>query len=537
MNEIRVYTSKSGHDYAAHGEIRLNSAYDPKTEARRFLQKKLPEKPGTLVLSGCTLGYMVEYVRETYPENKVLCFYYHPDFYHYCRGKFDLSQAPHYLVQSDGGNKLENFLSDHLEETDMEGLVLIEWQPAARQFTAESALLRQKISQRIRELNGSIMATRSFGRRWIRNAFHNFRDLRYPVTPVSRTDMVLVTGSGPSLRDSLDFIVKYRKRFFLLALSSSMTTLRSAGLTPDALIATDSGFWASTLFRDSASFDVPLFVPLSAAVPSPLAAASPLVILNQGLFHEQELLKDSPLESPVIPSGGTVAATALRLGEVLAEKALFTAGLDFCYRDVLLHARPHAFDILDEMVCNRTNPLLTRLWSRTVETAGEVLPGGSRRSLPFKTYAGWFARRKGHADVPSYRLNPTEVDVPGLVSLGADRAAEIIGNATGGEGGHTVRFERLDFDRQRRFAKARRLLNEWLAAVEGLPSGNSEGSTRVFQDSTVHELLHTLCIEDMLELNRLQRAGEHEKIPPTLERMKTSTKAFLKELRDGYESG
>ena len=533
MGNIRIKPSASGIDYALSGDRRLNSSYDPRGEARKFIDRQIDGTPGTVVLSGCTLGYQVEYILQRYPETKILCFFFDPVLLAYCTKKLGDRMPPGMLVSGDTPSPVRGFLSGHIAESDLEGLVFLEWPPSVREYPVQGRCVRNTLSQTVREINGSLVTTRFFGKRWIFNTFRNFNTIETFIIPARRSSPVLVTGSGPSLSDSLKLIQSRRGRLFVLALSSSLRTLLSAGIQPDAVISTDPGFWASVLLRDLGDKSTPVLSPLSASLPHPAVETSPIVLLNQDTFFENSLLEHTRLPFLLIPPEGTVAATAVKAALELTCGPVITAGFDFCYRDIFLHARPHAFDLLDETASLRTDTLLSRVFRKAFDSSAETLPGGSRRSLPLKTYAGWFSRQIRPAASRVYRLLPSEVDIPGFIPLGTAEAAAFLDRTDNVSAVDRSPGQPLSPDHGERARVSRMILDGWMNAL----TVALQGEDLFFSPSggTVADLCRTLAVEDLLQMKRLQRQGEHEKIEPVRQRMLTGIRATIEELRRTYE--
>jgi len=537
MGTLQIKTSPIGLDYALYNGIRLNSSYDPLSEARRHIEHEISISPGTVIISGCTLGYLIEQTRSMFPSAKILCFFYEEILFEYCRKKFGVRMPESCLVHTEEMSETEVFLSGKLGEPDLEGLTVLEWGPSARIFIDQSEKVRQCLAQRVREMNGSILATKTFGRRWISNAFRNFYRMEHNIVlEQGGAPAAAIIGSGPSLADSIGFLKQHRKRLFVLALSSSLEFLSTFNVSPDAVVATDPGFWASVLMNPLENTGIPLFIPLSASAPSGIISDLPIAVLNQGLFHEEQLLSDLSLESNRILPGGTVAATALHLGRYITKGPLFAAGIDLCYRDIHIHSRPHAFDILDEVVSDRINPLLSRAWKHSVDTTVEILPGGSRCSLPFKTYSGWFSRKTELSSTPLYRLHPSEVYIPGLLPIEDAEAAALLDRLNAAPLQGRQLFRPVEYSREKRIQRILDVTSGWLETLERArkKAGSDPGS--VFAQPGVLDLCYTIAIDDVLHLRRLQRRGEHEKIGREIEDTLYRVRAFIREQQQLYES-
>jgi hypothetical protein len=196
---------------------------------------------------------------------------------------------------------------------------------------------------------------------------------------------VIITGSGPSLEQALPVIQKAQDNCLIIAASSSVLALSSAGITADIVIATDGGSWALKhiypFYRDKKYANASAFaVSLCAALPSQCADSAQL-ILNDGSFWQNIVLHELNLPSVIIPQRGTVTATAVELAFVLSSGNIYLAGLDFSINDIRTHARPYSFDNLFYSRANRFVPFYSESYSRS-----RLLHHGGSMDI----YAAWF---------------------------------------------------------------------------------------------------------------------------------------------------
>ncbi|MBN2050984.1 MAG: DUF115 domain-containing protein [Spirochaetales bacterium] len=527
MGSVTVAISPKGFRYAVKDGIRLNSSYNPYKEAVEYIRSEVKQTPGTIILSGCTLGYLIEALFALYPRSRLLCFFYDPVLMDFAKERLGHLFPPSCLVNPSRLDDINRFLQNNLLESDMEGLILLEWPPSTRLYTEEATFLRTCLAQKVREMNGSITATRIFGRRWVKNAFHNFLALKQFLAPVPTDLPVVITGSGPSLHQSLSFIRTHRSRIFLLSLSSSIETVTSSGLFPDGIVTTDPGFWATVLLRYAP--EAPLFMPLTAALPSELRTAASVVVIGQNSFYEQALFHHVLTPPFSIPSGGTVASTAVNLAMQVSTGPVIVTGIDFSYPDIFLHCRPHPFDILDDLRTDRLSPLLSILWKRSHTDDLEVLPRGSRRTLPMKTYAGWFGKTFSHNRGRIFRLHPSEVEIPDFIPLSQEKADRLVSPFP--EKRQGLSFHQITPDKAVREKRVSETLHSWEAMLHNVPISFTGQGEILWKDPGIFDLCYTCNIEDMLELQGLIRKGEHEKIPAVLADMIKGLGAFIEELR------
>jgi len=196
---------------------------------------------------------------------------------------------------------------------------------------------------------------------------------------------VIITGSGPSLEHALPVIQKARNNCLIIAASSSVLALSSAGITADMVIATDGGCWALKhiypFYRNYKNANSGFFaVNLCAALPSQCSDTAQLII-NDGSFWQSIVLHELNLPSVIIPQRGTVTATAVELAMLLTSGNIYLAGLDFSINDIKTHARPYSFDGFFYGRANRFDPFYSQSYAR----ASLLHKGGS-----MGIYESWF---------------------------------------------------------------------------------------------------------------------------------------------------
>jgi len=429
---VVIGRSRTGELYAEAGGVRIHSAYDPRREARRFLETQMAgDVPSTWVVLGEALGHLTAAIRERFPRARVvpIC---------YDRRLAGPGEELEWTPASSEG--IDSFFDRTLGELEIEGLKVIEWAPSAAAFPREAERAKAALAQAVREISGSVTTTRAFGLRWARNSLANFLgldgfvDARPSALQAQTSRAAVVAASGPSLSEALPLITSVREKVLLVSLPSSLAALAAAGLRPDLLVATDGGSWASLhlaqIPRLPPGKPLPIAMPLSAARGA-WQAGGPVLLLAQDSLFERELLATSGLSALPIASHGTVAAAAIALALLLTRGPVVLAGLDLCFRDILEHARPHSFDPLWEG--SRLAPAYGALFRRAVDrTARKTDSAGARTSTAFRAYAGWLSGLSNN-DRRLFRLNPSPVALPGLTPVDQDEFRRLVGKPADSE--------------------------------------------------------------------------------------------------------
>ncbi len=400
--------------------ILLHSRYDPQKQARRFIQTGLKGKtPGTVILLGAGLGYIVQALRTQYPRARLVCIYYTEKLFRqsFCRG--DENWHPQ------TGKSIVDFLYSCLDESDVEGLEFLEWPPSPGLFPAVSRNAHNALRQVIRELSGSVITTLGAGRLWIRNTLFNFLCLKNPVggnlCPDERP--LAIMAPGPSLEEASPLIKRFRRKLLLWALPSALGFCRRNGIIPDLVIVTDPGYYSTRHFLENPFPKLLVAMPFSACRGLWNISAD-IYLFAQPSPIEKTVLTALPQIPPMVPFNGTVAGTALLLALKYSRTKILFLGLDMCFHDIFAHARPGSFDTMINVFSHRMSPLLGAMYARAVESAPRCKNEDSCRVSPaYATYSGWFARLPAVIQNRVYRLNPSPVDIPGLRNVrGADLA-------------------------------------------------------------------------------------------------------------------
>ncbi len=407
---LRITPSRSGHPTLLWDTHSLHSSYDPVKEARRFIEETLVNKcADSIILLGPGLGYLVDAVRNHTPKARLICLYFSKDIFNLARDKPEASWHP------DAAIDLPTFLDRHIKELDIEGLEVLEWIPSAQNIPEISTYVSRSLSQHIKEMRGNLITTSALGRLWIRNSILNFIGIDkvikgrifHPTAPT------IIVASGPSVENLYPLLAEFSRGVNLWALPSAVPGLLSHNLRPDLIVMTDPGYYAVQHMMPARGMDIPLAMPLSAAQGS-WRITEHVLLISQHTFYEEEILKRCGIKTLSIPTLGTVTASALELALKHCSGEIILCGLDFCYKDILSHARPNLFDSLMMIEANRLAPYYSRTYTRAADFA-PLRQMERRTSLPLKTYAGWFSKRPLSKRV--LRCSPTPLKIDGIEEI------------------------------------------------------------------------------------------------------------------------
>jgi hypothetical protein len=407
-------TSRSGATVIFVDGRPLQSTYDPLREARRFAEASTADMPPApvVVVVGAPLSYLHEAITAARPSARCVRILLHPDIAAAEPAPAAGAPRPTCPAWHPGLSVgLGTFLRNVLDESDALRIRVVEWPAGVQAFPEQAAAVRSALRDLLRTLRANYATTAAFGALWVRNALANFVSLREVWSPGAPLPVLVIAASGPSLADALPYLSRVRDRIALWALPSAVRPLAAARLTPDLVVLTDPGLYATQHLV--AGLGAPIAMPLSAARGS-WRFASRIVLFHQACIFEGRLtahFAGSPLFA--IPPQGTVAASALALALATGHRCVVFAGLDFCYRDVLSHARPSLVEAWHLARTSRVRPYDAALYADAAEASAPAA-GTLRVSAALDAYARWFATAAFPPGVRVHRLCPSPVVLPAI---------------------------------------------------------------------------------------------------------------------------
>jgi hypothetical protein len=358
----------------------LHSRYNPKAEAERYINSlALNGDTAFFILIEPGMGYMVEILRNRFPKSKIIALNVEAP------GTIPEENKPDFFWHPGTGQNLESFFELHIPDIEASAVKIIEWRPSLALYGEAYHFLLLQTVEFIKQADASARTLKQFGKKWFRNFFRNLPLITEAIPPLPFSFPVLITGSGPSLEDTIPVIRNNRQSFILAAVSSSITALRQAGIEPDLVISTDGGNWALLhlyeCFRNTKN--TCLAFSLNAVLPSQCKNAR-LLIMSDGSLWQELVLRDLNIPFIAMPQRGTVSAAALDLALALTDDVIYFTGLDLAHKGIQTHAKPYSFDILWEEKALRFNPYYSQIFKRS-----ELMQAGGSHSV----YASWFSRQ------------------------------------------------------------------------------------------------------------------------------------------------
>jgi len=486
--------ARSGNLFAEANSIRIHSVYDPVKEAKKYLQLYDFNKTSILLLLGPGIGYLLRELLFKYPKLHIVVFLYSDEFVEY----YSRFNIPIWHPSSE--NNISAFLHKNVSEWVIDDLKILEWEPSAKAFPEIALSVNKEINQFVKESNGNMMSVARYGNRWLKNSIKNILKLEKYITVKSIGKPVIIAASGPSLRQCISFLKKYRECFFLLALPSSLFALYEEDLVPDLTISTDPGYYAGCHLQNLCRFSSPLIAAPLTSASVPCCGKTKTLLISQNTFIENSFLLEYKLPYLSCRQHGTVAGTALYLCVTLGFNTVIFAGLDLCTEDVYEHVQPHYFDLMFNSSADRFSPLLSKLIMRIDQYSPKSIPGTKKRiSLPLETYAGWFSRFQPPKNITIYRLNPSPVPINSFINVTASQLKKhfCIGKSINSRTIDIKDYTFLSIDERR--SAAMRVLSSWNDKIIQLKQKMTDRNVSekiVFQDP-LFELCYLLKLPEI----------------------------------------
>ncbi len=426
---VELFRSHDGTTIARVDGRYIYSRYNPMREIERFLRTTLtdhnPDTDAPLLIVSDGLGHLERSARARFPARRILSIHLHGEL-----SRHGTSSADAVCVPEDGCDPA-GFVAEHLSPEEINRLDVVEWPPATMAFSQTYRIVAERVAGALRRLVADSATISRWGSLWIRNILRNADRLVFvPSLPSFGDRTVLVVCPGPSLGALLPRLRSLRRRPVLVAVASAELALREWNLCADLVVHSDAGYYSTYHFFGGCN--AALCMPLTAAPPphAKVSGSPQRFRILSGNSHAESVALREVDAVPVIPEAGSVSTTAIRLSCLVSDGPCYVAGLDLASDDLLVHARPHAFDGYLVSCSSRFAPEHHLRFERTADmTRG---PDRERHAGNMETYASWFRdNRAGLSRVA--RLAPTSVDT-GLRTTTPDEMTRVLSHENYPEG-------------------------------------------------------------------------------------------------------
>lgn len=358
---LSIENAKNGEKTAKIDNYFVHSAYSPQKEAEKFvLNIQTNINPQTIVLIEPGLSYCYSLLKEKYPNSKIgiirfsnLFEKYNSDW-DFCLNFFD--------------NFINNFelsIKNLLSEDLICSTVFINWVPTQNIFYEQNNLLWQKLKI-ITENARTILITRQFfEKKWLLNLcnFIKYANL-FSLKNINQNNKnIVITASGPSLKNTIPIIKKYRHKIFLICLSSACSVLQKNKLQADLYISTDGGFWAGEHLKPLLNSTRPLLLSTESFCKKQILSKNIIIPGNYNDGISSEIFKElneQKLYSVLLNRNGTVSGTALDFAKNITTRNVYLLGLDLAGSKSFQHTNPNILEKNSEIKNNKISNTETR---------------------------------------------------------------------------------------------------------------------------------------------------------------------------------
>ena len=319
---------------------RLHSVYNPYREAEIILKQQVGSvEPHAIIIIEPGEGYIVERARQHFPHTALLAVHIDTTLYQHCRWKADVVWHPSSSLP------LEEICTTFIESSLTPRLAIVIPPVIQRIAPQEVISLQKKLTPIINRIRADMATVGNFGRAWITDSIVNFLSVeKIARLPPSNTPVCIV-GSGASVEEQLDTLRHLNTQVAIWALPSALATLLKHEITPEVVVTTDGGYWASWHYRSATPLPEKMLwaMPLSAAR-GIYRQHTALTLFQQGFALERELACWLWPHTYSLPPCGTVAGSALMLAAAVGARHIILAGVDLSFQNYRLHCTPHSFD-------------------------------------------------------------------------------------------------------------------------------------------------------------------------------------------------
>jgi hypothetical protein len=336
----------------------LHSAYNPEQEAERFVHALLCSfNPSFVVITEPGLSYCAPFLRERFPHARLYAIRYDSSF-SFCDKLWDKV-----LSAEEKSLPFSEILFNELGEEGIFSAFFCSWVPSSHAFPLQDTCVWNEIKKAILK-SRDVLGTRSyFSQRWISNAFSFCLHVsKTAVLPYSGSFPVVIAASGTSLSGSLSFLKKYRKSYYLIAVSSSFSVLLHNDIIPDICISTDGGHYAGKHLAplEGKMYSVPLALSPESACSKNILRQCTIIPLSYGDGAGSSLLNCCGIQSMHAERNGTVSGTAADFALSITRGPVFLCGLDLSSSSGYQHSQPNCLEIINSASDMRIKPKETR---------------------------------------------------------------------------------------------------------------------------------------------------------------------------------
>lgn len=338
--EIEFFTAKNGEISARFNSLSLHSAYSPSQESKRFIDNlTLPFAPQIIILVEPAVSYLINNIREKYPDVKLGIIRFSNNFDKY-------NSHADYVFYADGAVSLQTQLLNQLTEEELCSTFFVSWEPCAKAFPVQSRKTWQEIKTATEQARTILVTREYFEKKWLYNTCKFLSNNRKSFILKNKIDLpVVIVASGPSLNSKISFLRENQNKFFIICLSSAISCLIKNGIIPDICLSTDGGYWAGEHLKSLKHQNIPLAVSTEGYCPSCILEKNFIIPLSYEDGFTKSVINKASFITMTAKRNGTVSGTALDFALQYSSKSIFFFGLDLAASKGFQHTQPNEIEL------------------------------------------------------------------------------------------------------------------------------------------------------------------------------------------------
>lgn len=338
--------------------IPFHSRRDPYREANRQLDALIQKKGRHIIFVGAGLGYLLESSFKEKSIDSVLLIESIPEVFFYLINRLNTSLAH---------KKLNLYFTEDIHTVNFEEILFFMQGKNSSEilihthhpsFVAHENMV-SKVNHRVKKLLEKRSINQAtiikFQKYWNKNIFLNTKEMIWGGTKNQLVEYlkefipqkdILIVGAGPSLKDSMGDIKKFRKNYLIFAADTAFLPLVSQKVIPDVVFAADPQ-WVNLYFAHSEYANQSVWL-LDPVVISSLTHF--LQMHNAPLFWwDNDFYFDAKIREffgnrGSISHGGSVTTNAFSLASELAPNRIILVGQDLSFTGKIAHVKGAALE-------------------------------------------------------------------------------------------------------------------------------------------------------------------------------------------------
>jgi hypothetical protein len=355
----------------------FHSNYNPENEAEKFVQSlTFNFIPEYIFITEPALSYCAVIFKKKFPDTKIIAIRFCNDFNNY-----------NYLWDSViffNKASLDSNLDEFITEENFSSCVFLSWKNSENIFIDESREYWTILKNYLKIKHDLVNTKNYFSERWLKNTLNNSLNLINTATIKPGNIPVIIVASGTSLKNCIEKIIKYRKNFYLICVSSALSVLIYNNIIPDLCISTDGGFWAKKHLENTNKNiinKIPFVLPLEASVPFELLKNNLIVPLDYNDSFSTLIIRTLNIKTLNAKRNGTVSGTAIDFAFSITNGLIGIIGLDLHNSKSYSHTQPNALEKINSLNDYRINPLTNRLFKSEINNSS------------LEIYSQWFNKQ------------------------------------------------------------------------------------------------------------------------------------------------